>query len=165
LVEKIAEDTGSEAARMRVWCMVNRQNKTVRPDAPITDPELTIEQAHHKLSGSKSQDLRLWAELLEDTALETKVLTNSPGTNGATPKSDIIILFLKWFDVESQTISGVGHIYISRDKKVEDLVPEILKKMGWPEKLEGGERQQLKLFEVGTPDMGPFTYTDNRIGD
>lgn len=135
---------------MRVWCMVNRQNKTVRPDAPITDPDMTIEEAHHKLSGSKTQDLRLWAESLDETSsgAELRASTNSPGPNGTISRTDIIVLFLKWFDVEKQTISGAGHIYISRDKKVEELVPEIMRKMGWSEKTESGERLQLKLFEV-----------------
>lgn len=130
--------------------MVNRQNKTVRPDSPITDPDMTIEEVHHKLSGNKSQDLRMWAELLEETgpAADLRMSNNSPGPNGAVSKSDIIILFLKWFDVENQTIVGAGHIYISRDKKVEDLVPEIKRKMGWPDRTESGEKLQLKLFEV-----------------
>jgi len=62
--------------------------------------------------------------------------------NGNLPKSDLIVLFLKHFDVEKQSLEGIGHIYISKEKKVEDLVPAILKKMGWTEK------QQLRLFEV-----------------
>lgn len=160
LIETIAEDTDNDPKRIRLWCMVNRQNKTVRPDAPISDPDMTIEQALHKLSGNKTQDLRLWAELFEEPspAGEVKPSTISPSPNGAVPKADIIILFLKLFDVESQTITGAGHIYISRDKKVEDLVPEILKKMGWPERTESGEKQQLKLFEVGDPHWPHLAY-------
>jgi ubiquitin carboxyl-terminal hydrolase 7 len=142
---------------MRVWCMVNRQNKTVRPDAPIADPDMTIEEAHHKLSGSKTQDLRLWAESLDETSpgAELKESANSPGLNGVIPRTDIIVLFLKWFDIENQTIVGAGHIYINRDKKVEELVPEIMRKMGWSDKTESGERLQLKLFEVS---LSPFIY-------
>jgi ubiquitin carboxyl-terminal hydrolase 7 len=166
LIETIAEDTDSDPKRLRLWCMVNRQNKTVRPDAPIGDPDMTIEQALHKLSGNKTQDLRLWAELFEETSPgdEVKMPANSPSSNGAVSKADIIILFLKLFDIESQTITGAGHIYISRDKKVEDLVPEILKKMGWPERTESGEKQQLKLFEVGDPS-GPISHADHHLGD
>jgi ubiquitin carboxyl-terminal hydrolase 7 len=160
LIEIIAEDTQGDPKRMRIWCMVNRQNKTVRPDAPIADLDITIEEAHHKLSGSKTQDLRVWAELLDETSpgAELRASTNSPGPNGAIPKTDIIVLFLKWFDIENQTIVGAGHIYIGRDKKVEELVPEILRKMGWPEKTESGERQQLKLFEVCVPQFAHPNY-------
>lgn len=160
MIEIVSEDTDADPKLMRVWCMVNRQNKTVRPDAPITDPDMTIEEVHHKLSGNKSQDLRLWAELLEEAGqgADPKLSSNSPGPNGVVPKSDIIILFLKWFDVENQTIVGAGHIYISRDKKVEDLVPEIQRKMGWPERSESGEKLQLKLFEVRSSHVNHPTY-------
>ena len=164
LIEIIAEDTQGDSKRMRVWCMVNRQNKTVRPDAPIVDPEMTIEEAHHKLSGNKIQDLRLWAESLDETSPGAELITstNSPGPNGAIPRTDIIVLFLKWFDIKNQTIVGAGHIYISRDKKVEELVPEIIRKMGWLEKTESGERLQLKLFEVGGSHLLHLLLTISR---
>jgi ubiquitin carboxyl-terminal hydrolase 7 len=132
--------------------MVNRQNKTIRPDVPITEPTLSLEDTHQKLAGSKSTELRLWAELAEDPELspEGEVVWPSyqVGPNGIIPKSDLIVIFLKWFDIDKQTLAGVGHIYISREKKVEELVPAILKKMQWAEKSFSGERLQLKLFEV-----------------
>jgi ubiquitin carboxyl-terminal hydrolase 7 len=124
--------------------MVNRQNKTIRPDLPITDMNTTVEDAHQRLGGSKSADLRLWAEIAEEVNSDgDPIWPATPGQpNGTVLKTDLIVLFLKWFDVESQSLTGAGHIYISREKKVEDLVPVILKKMGWTEK------QQLRLFEV-----------------
>lgn len=160
LIDTIAEDTESDPRRIRVWCMVNRQNKTVRPDVPILEPNITIEDAHQKLAGTKTQDLRLWAEMLEDTGPggEPHAVTHSALPNGSILKTDIIVLFLKWFDIENQTLIGVGHVYISREKKVEDLVPEILKKIGWPERSESGERQQLKLFEASSPYVSSLTH-------
>jgi ubiquitin carboxyl-terminal hydrolase 7 len=151
LAEKIGEDTGCDPKRIRLWCMVNRQNKTVRPDMPITEPNLTIEETHQKLAGSKSTELRLWAEMAEDVTPEGDAVwpTYQSLPNGSAPKTDLIVLFLKWFDIEQQTLAGVGHIYISREKKVEELVPAILKKMHWAEKSPSGEKLQLKLFEAG----------------
>lgn len=150
LVHRVAEDTKCDLKRLRLWCMVNRQNKTVRPDLPITEPLLTIEEAHQKLAGSKSTELRLWAEVAEEVTPEGNAVwpTYQTQPNGAAPKNDLIVLFLKWFDIEQQILIGVGHIYISREKKVEELVPVILKKMGWAEKSATGDRVQLKLFEV-----------------
>jgi len=60
---------------------------------------------------------------------------------------------LKWFDVDGQALKGAGHLYISKEKKVEDLVTPILKRMGWAEKAPGGERVQLKLWEEIKPSM------------
>jgi ubiquitin carboxyl-terminal hydrolase 7 len=150
LAEKVGEDTGVDPRRIRFWCMVNRQNKTTRPDTPVAEPNLTIEETHQKLAGSKSSELRLWAEITDevDSNGEGVWPTPAPSLTGTPPKTDLIVLFLKHFDVEEQTLNGAGHIYISKEKKVEELVPAILKKMNWPEKSYTGERTQLKLFEV-----------------
>lgn len=150
LAVKVGEDTGVDPRRLRFWSMVNRQNKTVRPDAPVSDAIPNLDEALHRLS-NKLPELRLWAETAEETAADGEPIWPSPygsPPNGALPKTDLIVLFLKWFDPEKQTLNGVGHIYISREKKVEELVPAILKKMGWPEKSPTGEKAQLRLFEV-----------------
>jgi ubiquitin carboxyl-terminal hydrolase 7 len=149
LIEKIAEDTSTDSKRIRLWCMVNRQNKTTRPDMPLHNVDYTLEEAHQKLVGAKTPELRMWAETAED--VDTQGIAVWPAHSGhqnGVHKSDLFLLYLKYFDVDNQQLSGVGHIYISREKKVEELVPAILKKMGWPEKSPTGERTVLKLFEV-----------------
>jgi ubiquitin carboxyl-terminal hydrolase 7 len=151
LTVRVAKDLGQDPRRIRFWCMVNRQNKTIRPDQPILDLNQTIEQSYQKLAGTKLQEFRIWAEVAEDVEPNGEVTW--PGLlsqNGTQPKSDNILLFLKWFDVEEQALRGVGHIYIGKDRKVEDLVSPILKKMGWPEKSPTGDRTQLKLYEVSS---------------
>jgi ubiquitin carboxyl-terminal hydrolase 7 len=152
LAAKVAHDTGCDPRRIRLWCMVNRQNRTVRPDAPIPEMNITLEEVHLKMSGNKQQELRLWAELAEEVTPDGEAIWPTfqnlqNGVNGPL-KTDLIVIFLKHFDVEKQALSGVGHIYISREKKVEEMVPAILKKMQWPEKLPNGEKLQLKLYEV-----------------
>lgn len=155
---RVGQDTGIDPRRLRFWCMVNRQNKTIRPDTPILDGNVTLEEAYLKLSGSKQPELRLWAEVCEEVTPEGEPLwpglptPQNPQNNSTTSvvplKSDLILLFLKWFDVENQVLKGIGHIYISKEKKVEELVAPILKKMDWPERNQIGEKTQLKLFEV-----------------
>ena len=150
LAERVGEETKTDPRRLRFWCMVNRQNKTVRPDVPILERSVSVEEALQKHSGSKSADLRLWAETAEEFSADGEPLwpASHAVQNGNVARTDLIVLFLKFFDVEQQSLTGAGHLYISREKKVEDLVPAILKKMGWAEKLPSGERLQLKLFEV-----------------
>lgn len=152
LAARVGQDTDCDPRRIRLWCMVNRQNKTVRPDAPILEVNSTLEDVHVKMSGNKQQELRLWAEYAEEATPEGDAIWPTfqnvqNGTIGL-PKTDLIVLFLKHFDVEQQALAGAGHIYISREKKVEELVPAILKKMKWPEKLPNGEKLQLRLYEV-----------------
>ncbi|CAL3973135.1 unnamed protein product [Diplocarpon coronariae] len=154
LANTIARDTEVDARRIRFWGMVNRQNKTVRPDVPFADMNMTVEEAHQRMAGSKGTDMRLWAELADNLDGEGEpIWPSSPGTQNGSPKNDLIVLFLKEFNAEQQKLNGAGHIYISREKKVEDLVPAILKKMNWPEKHENGQRVQLKLFEEIKPTM------------
>lgn len=145
LINLIAEDCGADSRRIRLWCMVNRQNKTTRPDVPIMDLDQTVEEAHIKSAGSKTQDLRLWAENAEyvDSKGHAVWPSHQVAKEMSAPiKSDEIVIFLKWFNVDNQSLSGCGHIYISNQRRVEELVPIILKRMGWP------EDTKLKLYEV-----------------
>lgn len=148
LTEKLAIEFKDDPRRIRCWVMVNRQNKTVRPDQPVPDPNMTIEDVFHRYSGSKLAELRLWAEVAEEVDSNGDAIwPNTPVGNP--PKTDNILLFLKWFDIENQVLRGAGHIYIGKERKVEELVPPILKIMRWPEKSQSGERISLKLYEVG----------------
>lgn len=43
LVERVAADLGNmDPNLVRLWVMVNRQNKTVRPDQPLTALEMSM---------------------------------------------------------------------------------------------------------------------------
>lgn len=127
LAERVGQDTKTDPRSIRFWWMVNRQNKTTRPDQAIEDYSYTVEEALHKSGGGKSYGLRLWAEIAEDFNPEGQPQWPIASSN---TRNDIIVLFLKHFDLELQRLHGAGHIYISKEKKVEDLVPVIMKKMG-----------------------------------
>ncbi|CZT50859.1 related to human ubiquitin-specific protease [Rhynchosporium secalis] len=153
LAKTVGEDTGVDPRRIRFWGMVNRQNKTVRPDVPLPDRLMTVDEAHSKTSNSKGSDMRLWAEVAQEVDAEGEgIWPATPGPNGAA-RTDLIVIFLKIFHPETQSLAGAGYIYMNRDQKVEDLVPAILKKMNWPDKLPSGERTQLRLFEEIKPTM------------
>jgi ubiquitin carboxyl-terminal hydrolase 7 len=152
-VAHFAAETGADLNRLRLWVMVNRQNKTTRPDQPIMDLSYTIEELFIKTGNAHREAMfKLWAEMAEEVdAAGNPIWPTYPvGANGAA-KSDIILLLLKCFDAETQSLRGVGHVYISKDKKVEDLVPLILKKMGWGEKLPPDDK--ILLWEEIKPTM------------
>ena len=122
--------------------MVNRQNKTVRPDQPLLDPDMTIEEAYTKF-GSRDKWFRLWVEVadkIEDGKamwpdMQPQVSNNVP-----------ILVFLKYFDPETQSLRGVGHIYVKKHAKVSDMVPMICQIMGWS----SGSLPTIALYEVNT---------------
>ncbi|KAM5342649.1 hypothetical protein ACJ41O_013615 [Fusarium nematophilum] len=152
-VTQVAEDMGEDPKKVRLWLMVNRQNKTIRPDQPIMDLRPTVEETYARSAAHRDTSLRVWAEVAEDVDADGEPIWPSYQSqpNGVIVKNDTILLLLKHFDSETQSLSGVGHVYISKEKKVEELVPLILKKMGWGDKLPTDEK--LSLWEEIKPTM------------
>lgn len=125
----IAEDNGVDADLVRLWAMVNRQNRTIRPDAAIASSSMTIEEAANKYGTRQTNMFRLWAEQTErrDDGTPNFTEPSAPGT-----ASKPLLIFFKHFDTESQSLKGVKHLYINSQSKVQDMGEPILKMMGWP---------------------------------
>ncbi|KAF7712240.1 Ubiquitin carboxyl-terminal hydrolase [Penicillium ucsense] len=122
LAQELAKERGLDANSIRFWAMVSRQNKTTRPDQVIKDNEMTIEEACTKY-GTRGNMFRLW--------METAPL-GPDGQPQDWPDNDSILIFLKNFDVASQSLTGVGPVYVRKNQKVQELAPIILSKMNWP---------------------------------
>ncbi|KAK7398289.1 ubiquitin-specific protease ubp15 [Neonectria punicea] len=152
-VAQVAGDMNEDPRKVRLWLMVNRQNKTIRPDQPIMDLRLTVEETYARSAAHRDTSLRVWAEVAEELTPDGEPIWPSyqSQSNGVVVKNDTILLLLKHFDIETQTLRGVGHVYIAKEKKVEELLPHILKKMGWGEKLPAEEK--LLLWEEIKPTM------------
>ncbi|KAF5357773.1 hypothetical protein D9756_001634 [Leucocoprinus leucothites] len=121
--------------QIRLWVLVNRQNKTVRPDThiPENEPALTVEVIRNNMA-ARQNDLRLYLDVISD-----------PTKPEPPPQS--IMIFLKHFDTSKQTLYGVGKVYVLRNAKVSDLVPIINERMRW------GPGTPLKLYEEIKPGM------------
>jgi ubiquitin carboxyl-terminal hydrolase 7 len=131
-----------------MWVMVDRQNKTIRPDQPIVDLRSTVEETFQRAMVHGDPSLRVWAEVAEEVDAEGDAVwpTYQRQLTGGVVKKDLVLLFLKCFDPDVQILRGVGHVYISKEKKVEELVPLIVKKMGWGERLPPDNK--ILLWEV-----------------
>ncbi|PLN77676.1 ubiquitin C-terminal hydrolase [Aspergillus taichungensis] len=149
----MAEENGLDVNRIRFWVMVNRQNKTTRPDQVIRDPEMTLEEAYSRF-GTKGNAFRLWMEIGE------------PGQDGTIswPDNNSVLVFLKNFDVPSQTLSGVGAVYVRKSQKVADLAPTILEKMGWPAGTEFVLFEEIKHTMI-EPMKSKQTFQQSEIQD
>ena len=150
-IAQVAADMGQDPRRVRLWIMVNRQNKTIRPDQPIMDLSPAIEEIFSRATAHRDSSLRVWAEVAEEVNADGEAVWPSyqSQANGVSIKSDAMLLVVKHFDFAEQTLKGVGHVYIGKDKKMEDLVPGILKKMGWGEKLPADEKISMWEVSVG----------------
>ena len=126
LRQTIATEKLVEPDHLRLWIMVGRQNKTCRPDTPLTNLSTTIDQAYAKHS-SRDKGFRIWveeAEVFEDG----KPIWQEPSAHQGNAPT---LLFLKYFDVDAQTLRGVGHVYLKKQQKVSELIPVIQQRMGW----------------------------------
>lgn len=124
----VAESMQLPTELIRLWIMVNRQNKTIRPDQPIPDMELSMEEAYSKY-GSRDKSFRLWVEKASQIEGGKPIWQDSQQPAGG--GNSAILVFLKYFNAEAQTLKGVGHMYIKKSSKVSDMVPTILQIMGW----------------------------------
>ncbi|KAK7043601.1 ubiquitin-specific protease ubp15 [Paramarasmius palmivorus] len=121
--------------QVRLWVLVNRQNKTVRPDThiPENEPTLTVELIRNNMA-ARQNDLRLYLDVIPDPTKPE-------------PPSQSIMVFLKHFDTSKQSLFGAGKVYMLRTSKVADLVPIINERMRW------APGTALKLYEEIKPGM------------
>ena len=150
LRQTIAMEKLIEPDNLRLWIMVGRQNKTCRPDAPLTNLSMTIDQAYAKHS-SRDKGFRIWVEEAE-TFEDGKPLWQEPSTHQS--NNAPTLLFLKYFDVDAQTLRGVGHVYLRKQQKVSELIPVIQQKMGWTSPLSKGS-----LLNGSTSSKSPGEYS------
>ncbi|KAI6021205.1 ICP0-binding domain of ubiquitin-specific protease 7-domain-containing protein [Pisolithus marmoratus] len=117
--------------RVRLWAFFNRDNGTVRPDAPIPENESSLSAAEliRSNTGEERDDLRLYLDVI-----------TGPSKPDIPPGH--IVVFLKHFDTSKQTLLGVGKIFVSKNSKVWDLHPIINERMRW------APGARLRLYEV-----------------
>ncbi|KAH6918657.1 ubiquitin carboxyl-terminal hydrolase 5 [Coprinopsis sp. MPI-PUGE-AT-0042] len=123
-------------SQIRLWVLVNRQNKTVRPDTPIpeNEPTLTVDVIRNQMA-VRQMDLRLYLDVIPDP------------TKPEPPSAQHIMIFLKHFDTSKQTLTGIGKVYVGRMNKVGDLAPLINERMRWT------PGTPIKLYEEIKPGM------------
>ncbi|KZS99041.1 cysteine proteinase [Sistotremastrum niveocremeum HHB9708] len=136
--------------QVRLWVLVNRQNKTIRPDTfiPENEQSLTIELVRNNMA-ARQTDLRLYLDVIDP---------NKP------PDTSAIMIFLKYFDVTKQSLFGVGKCMVQRNAKVGDLTALINERMRWP------AGTPIKLYEEIKPGMielmkAKITFAQSEIQD
>lgn len=149
----IAEERGLKEEAIRFWVMVNRQNKTTRPDQVIRDLDMTVWDAYTKF-GTKGNNFRLWME----------VAAPGPDDQPTPWDEETILIFLKNFDIAAQTLSGVGPVYVRKNQKVAELAPTILAKMNWPAGTEFTLYEEIKhtMIDIMKPKQ---TFLQSEIQD
>ncbi|KAL1922126.1 uncharacterized protein VTP21DRAFT_10768 [Calcarisporiella thermophila] len=166
----VAEHFKVSADRSRFWVMVYRQNKTIRPDVLISDAlELTMDQVRERLAGH-ARDLKLYLETASKSFDGHHVFPPDCATN------PYIMIFIKYFDPKKQIIENIGRIYVQKYSKIEDLIPVLNEKMGYPantclvlyEEIKPGMIEPMKLkqtFHQAEIQDGDIVCFQKKLGE
>lgn len=143
---------GIPASSFNLWLLVGRQNKTIRPDHPLSNAEenLTMEAILETYSKICS-DLKFY---IEDTR------KNDPrfGTigNSLTAPNNAFMYF-KYFDVETGVIKYLGGHIINRNGTIAELFPLICRLVGL------STDTKLRAYEEVKPTMIDLLTADNTV--
>ncbi|GBB88570.1 hypothetical protein RclHR1_01510021 [Rhizophagus clarus] len=139
--DKISRTFNIPSEQVRFWVFVNRQNRTIRPDAPIPEAynNTSMEEIHARMT-SRQNEMKLYMEVADKPV-------NSKEWFPAVPEANRIIVFLKYFDPDKQALEGLGHLYIRKFDKVGDITRILCEKKGFP------PDTPLRIYEEIKPNM------------
>ncbi|CAG8719781.1 8875_t:CDS:10, partial [Cetraspora pellucida] len=136
----VAHKFGISPEKMRVWDLINRQNRTIRPDTPIPNDflDMTMEEIHKKVS-PRQNELKLFLEMV-DKPLSTVILSPKE-------RNSYLLVFIKYFNPDTQSLEGMCYLYVRKHSKVGDIIPILCEKKNFP------SHTKLKIYEEIRPRM------------
>ncbi|KAJ3381551.1 hypothetical protein HDU92_005262 [Lobulomyces angularis] len=130
----ISESFKIDIAQFRLWLMIGRQNKTIRPDGPLleADNKLSMEAIKDKLpKHANISELKIYVELpdVEVTSSPWFLSRENPA------KQECIIIFLKYYDPYLQKLEYIGKYTVPNKvtNKISSLVPIVSSRLKHPE--------------------------------
>ncbi|GBC24696.2 cysteine proteinase [Rhizophagus irregularis DAOM 181602=DAOM 197198] len=138
--EHVSRSFNIPTKQVRFWVFVNRQNRTVRLDAPISDSltNISMEEIHAKMT-SRQNEMKLYMEVAE---IPLSGLTWFP-----TNHIMVLLVFIKYFDPDKQAFEGLGHLYVQKFGKVGDITRFLREKKNF------SPDTPLKIYEEVKPNM------------
>ncbi|KAK2875119.1 hypothetical protein FQN49_001764 [Arthroderma sp. PD_2] len=118
LMTTISNDFRISGKDTRIWPLITRVNGTIRPTGPPLGPQMRLEDVRKKHYPRIAPGIQLWIE--GDECLY-----------GRKDSEHSSLVFLKYFDVIDQKITGIGHVYVTPEDKPNNLSPAICNVMGW----------------------------------
>ncbi|KAG0057243.1 hypothetical protein BGZ83_000656 [Gryganskiella cystojenkinii] len=144
--EVVATSYGIPEDQLRLWTLVKRQNDTLRVDIPIPDTDLPImmDDVRQKYGVRNSAELRCYVEFPEKVVAK---VPNGKAWFQTESSTGTIMIFIKYYDPYTQTMEGLGKLFVPKNGKVGDIVGQLNEKKGLP------ANTPLKLFEEIKPTM------------
>ncbi|KAI8081535.1 uncharacterized protein BX664DRAFT_340645 [Halteromyces radiatus] len=149
--QDLATELGLPITHFRPWFLVNRQNRTIRPDTPIPDEEMnsTLDDVRQRHLANQI-NLRLY--------IETPTIFDPYGQPAFPPLpskvATKILVFIKLFDPFTQDVCGIGKMYVTKLAKVASIIESLNEMAGFAPDTE------LVLYEEIKPEMIELMDTD-----
>ncbi|CAO3609348.1 unnamed protein product [Cunninghamella echinulata] len=125
---------------IRLWSLIHRSNETVRVDQPLTSAEEngTVEKLKESICPSVPSGgfVKIYMETVDS---HISILPEL--------KSDTLLIFLKYFDIQEQKIRGLGHIFVKSGDKITEIRPLLIERAGLP------KDSSIELYEEVKPSM------------
>jgi len=153
LLPELKELLNIDVEKVNFWIMNYRRNQTLRPSSKLQYDDLTVGEIYEKYLSKKHSFANFWIEEpeyeLNNQIGETSSVAESNNNNDivdAVTSSETLLMFLKYFDPETQSLKGLTHFYTDSDDTLESLIPKINKFLGFK------QNQELDLFEEIQPN-------------
>ncbi|CAO3595063.1 unnamed protein product [Absidia cylindrospora] len=149
--KELASELGLQSNHIRCWLLANRQNRTIRPDAPIPDHEMdnSLEDICLRYSSGQTT-LRLYVESAVSIAPQYQPVFPPPPSKYTTK----MLIFIKLFDPITQNVRGIGKIYVSKIDPVGSIIEDLNDMAGFDRGTE------LVLYEEIKPEMNEIMHTE-----
>jgi len=162
----LQEKSGIPVSQQRLWAFETRQNKTIRPDSPLTprNEEQTV-QAFMLERKIKIDEPRFFLQAVKASISPKSPLrlrhTNPDDSTSVCPplESDDVILFFKFYDPYTPSLEYVGHHIFKNLSMISSVVPVMNRLKGWP------ENTPLLIYEEVRPNMIEAIVGDHTIRD
>lgn len=142
LKEHLSQHFSIDHSDYRLWVLSARENRTVRPSSLLSDSEsdLSLLQIREKYFGNHPP----FAFYLET---KSDIIPSIPVFPDISENGDVTLLFIKYFDLKSQSLEYLGKFYARKSTLLDEISRELSKLVGLPPMTE------LELFEEVKPNM------------
>ncbi|RIB12770.1 ICP0-binding domain of ubiquitin-specific protease 7-domain-containing protein [Gigaspora rosea] len=137
----VAQKFGILSDQIRFWNFIKRPNETIRPEIPIVDNFLTMTMENFHKKYARIQDEQ------DELKLFLNVMDKPFNTQAWFPQDSFIMISVKYFNPDSQSLKGLCHLYIKGFNKVGDIIPILCKAKGFP------PHTPVKIYEEIKPNM------------
>ncbi|CAG8730823.1 21837_t:CDS:10, partial [Racocetra persica] len=150
----VSQQVGIPYEQTRLWILVNRPNKTVRLDTPISDHflDMTMEEI------CLQHELKLFLEVAD------KPIDGKEAWFPTLEYSSLLLVFIKYFNPNTQSLEGVCHLYVRKFGNVGDIIPILCEKKNFPPHTLLNIYKEIKPTEI--KEMKPeLTFQQSEIQD